>query len=138
MSKNVEVSYDQFNACENGADCVFIAIGGRGLKCYRNACERDTHYNHQKRLSALGLAPYVDDCVDVTFANGCNNYGYWSGLADVAVHHYATTYSNPKRKSDRADLKGRLGDAGYEWKDDHDGNWGYINGRAVLVDCAGY
>ncbi len=132
-----------------GACASFSVVNGIGVKTYRTGPARDIHYNEQKRLAALGLAPYVDGCVNYTDSDGANRYAYLSGLADsVASDVYNGFWPNSLRgaesdrikcESDREALKSELRDrAGYEWSDDHNGNWGYVNGRPVLIDCSGY
>jgi len=136
-----KLSHAAYGDCACGADCTFIQVGDRGLKCYNNSNIRDRFYRLQRSLAAKGLAPACDDCVEVKIDTSCGGrtvYAFWSVCADVACDVYATTNRSPKRLTDRDDLKDRLLRAGYSWLDIHDGNWGYINGRAVLIDVAGY
>jgi len=138
-STDIGVTYEKISSSsEFGNQATFLKVGNRGLKCYKSEYARNMHYRYQRKLSVIGLAPFVDDCVDVTMPDGSVKYAYWSGLADVAYEVFHNDYSNPKRGADHTDLKDRLEDANYDWCDDHDGNWGYVNGRAVLIDCAGY
>jgi len=136
-SSSVGVTSGSIARSENrGVYATFLKVGNRGLKCYNSPESRDQHYRYQRTLANKGLAPYCDDCVDMTLPDGSVKYAYWSGLAEVAMDRYdGELFVN---NEDCRDLKARLGDAGYDWHDDHSGNWGYVNGRAVLIDCSGY
>ena len=139
----IVITYADLESAESGIDCRFIIIGKRGLKCYRCHNERDRHYRYQTDLADCNDAPDTYGCVDVELTDGSVLYAYWTEIAVCASEVYATDYSNPKRQTDTDDLMGRLESAGYDWNDDHVGNWGYVkrNGRddhPVLIDCPGY
>jgi hypothetical protein len=144
LKSSAELSNDGSGACAS-----FSVVGGVGVKSYRTDAARDCHYREQKRLAALGLAPFVDGCVNYTDCDGTPKYAYLSGLADsVASDVYNGFWPHSLRgaesdrvkcESDREALRAELSDrAGYNWSDDHNGNWGYVNGRPVLIDCSGY
>jgi len=144
LKSSAELSYDGAGACAS-----FSIVDGIGVKSYNSAMARDCHYGEQKRLAALGLAPFVDGCVDYVDSTGTPKYAYLSGLADsVASDVYNGFWPHSLRgaesdrakcESDREALRTELFDrAGYSWVDDHNGNWGYVNGRPVLIDTSGY
>jgi len=142
-SSEIGITYASFDDVPSGVDCEFVIVGGRGLKVYRNAAKRDRFHRAQKSLASKGLAPAVDGCIDIVMDDDSVKYGYWSIVADIAIHNdYTFTdwgrragKTNSVIKRDKADLSERLGRAGYHWSDQCDFNFGYINGRAVLTDC---
>ena len=118
-STGIGVTYEKLReSSESGVYATFLIIGNRGLKCYRTQESRDQHYRHQRNLANKGLAPFCDDCVDVTMPDGSVKYAYWTGLAEVACEKWNGD-SNPQRSATSAmpimsrEAKGReLADSG--------------------------
>jgi len=124
----------------NGADCVaFIACGDRGgVKVFQTAQQAESHRSEQFRLSAFGLAPNCADCINTYDFNGQACWAYYTDRAEMFDQTRWTDDAYVAGcEEDAAQLKESLRAVGFDWTDgeDHTGNFGYIDGRCVLVDC---
>ena len=155
MQAMLSVSGETYDNSPSGCQCHFIRFGDKGIKVYRSREERDKSYNNQYRLSCIGLAPkcYFKADVEITGRNSWHGYAFETELADCrgsvkrpkldrwhsdACKDEWAEYDKECRRFNEAlnDLGDRLREAGCTWEDDHSGNVGFIDGRAVLVDCA--
>ncbi len=136
------ISYgDFFNKGRSGAMATFVPVSPTvGVKLYRDEDTCRSHYAGQADLADCDLAPECWDCSLFTFSDGSTMWGYYTEIAEVACDIDWDEYGERCRSADREELRENLACVGYEWEDDHSGNWGYSvsRGNAVLIDCPGY
>ena len=146
-SSDLGIDYSDFDGAPRGRHCIaFVKLSdNRALKVYDDRDYRDGYFKTQRMLSNKGLAPGCDDCIDVAMPDGSVKYAFTTIVADVAFDGYyghakRTDYAfrrgitETKASHDCWELKERLEDAGYIWRDTCIFNYGYVNGRAVLID----
>lgn len=116
----------------NGIDCFFYVVDGIGCKVFKRECARDDSYRMQTILHFYGFAPAVGNCFDFAGPDGELRYGHTTEIAEIvgqADRDGDTLYG------DIDDLKARMRDAGFDFRDDHSGNVGWVDGRMVCIDC---
>jgi hypothetical protein len=146
-SSDLGIDYSDFDDTPSGRHCkAFVRrTDGTALKVYDKRVFRDSYYAKQRELSNKGLAPACDDCIDIAMPDGSVKYAYTTIVADVPFDGFngrevETAYARrrgitrSKACSDLMDLRERLDRAGYHWRDACIFNYGYVNGRAVLID----
>ena len=147
MSSELGIGYADFDDVPRGRHCIaFVRLSeSRGLKVYNERDDRDRLYLLQRSLESKGMAPGCDGCIDLVMEDGSTKYAYVTIIADVAYDGYKgtecrTDYADSRNLTrsqvlaDCNDLANRLGRIGYMWRDCCIFNFGYINGRAVLID----
>ena len=158
MTTRMTLPNESFKGSPNGATCIMIKMGCRGIKVFERRDDRDLAYSNQTQLAAVGLAPktYFIGEIEITgatglYRSGFNGYVYETELADCLVPYpKRADYDNEDDYQEvRAhyfeeeepysaaipELKEKLESEGCMWNDAHEGNIGFIDGCAVLIDC---
>ena len=135
----------------SGCDCRFFAVNGIGLKVFRDRTVRDDSFFKQDYLHSIGLAPRVGNTFEMDF-EGRTMYGHTTGIAEPLVDCTGkneseageSVYSQFSRRADAQSLRSDIAEClrelrgdGCAWGDDHPGNFGLLDGKIVIIDCAG-
>lgn len=136
----------------SGNQCNFIDLGdGNGIKCFMNQEARDIAYTVQGYFDSRGMAPHVGNSFEIVDYNGDHWYCYTTEVAETLVGYgvenshaftdslyYADDYEyvlgndgskeNSLMERDSRDkyIYDCYNLTGYEYRDDHVGNWGWI------------
>jgi hypothetical protein len=123
-----------------GAACNFVPLDDEwGIKAYRSERCRDTAYYNQCRFYEVDEAPRVGDTFEI---------GDWFCYATEVVvplineEELASLYDEDEEPlcdyddyaDDIRETKERLHEKGLYYYDDHEGNFGWLNGRLVVLD----
>lgn len=132
----------------SGAFTVFVPISTRrGAKFFRAEKLRDSCYRFQRRLAQYGLAPKVFQTFETKF-NGILYYAFVTERADGAENGDQTAngdfpggctrvgnFPNEDFNVGYEQLVEALNALGVHWNDAHWGNFGFLDGRCVVIDC---
>lgn len=129
---------------DDGIDCKFYEYCGIGIKVYHSETTGRFTYEAQIKLSAIGVAPacwnlvclsdgrcaYLTELAVVARnlirrkIKGMDEYSREAGEVMDKVNNIRRTFQNKVRKVL----------PGVEIKDMHNGNWGFIGFRVVIID----
>jgi len=128
------------NDYPEGADVIaFVKCDDRrGIKIFRSAQQAESARAAQSSLSSIGLAPNCAECIRTVEYDGKAEWAYYTDRAEMFDQTRWTDDAYVAGcEEDAAQLKESLRAAGFDWADgeDHTGNYGWIDGRCVLVDC---
>lgn len=135
---------------DNGASCNFYKFKGYGIKVYTCEEVRDRAFEAQNSLADLGFAPEAYEKFDAANVQGAVIYAYTTELADTAVEAYADLYKmtvdevyselSEMRQNAYIDdhfafMLEEMSNVNLGMYDVHIGNFGWVDGRAVVIDC---
>lgn len=121
-----------------GVSCSFWKIGDIGVKCYQSAEVRDWNFSLQKIASLHGIGP---KCYNRFKIEGCYTYYcYSTQCVDMLLRDYMKAnhmHCDYLLCSDRHPfhhvwLEGKA--IGIVNNDDHESNYGLLNGKVMLID----
>ena len=129
----------------SGSTCKFIDLeNGYGLKCYKECYYKnyETAYTVQKYMAERNAAPKVGESIKIG-----DYYCYVTEVIEVMSEYgHDNDYAENKEDLDdddsryqdmqeAEDLFAESNEWGYDYLDDHTGNYGYLaNGTCVVID----
>ena len=135
----------------NGIECAFIPLSSqRGVKVFFKARESNSSRRAQSIFYKLGFAPRVySETLHVEFSCNIetnNDYHSLSFDRNDIYYGYITqkvrvvpsgSYCNDRQQELVSVLDKKLDKIGWDMCDRHDGNYGFLGNRAMLIDFGG-
>jgi hypothetical protein len=138
---------EKLKVSPGGLYCVFVKLDENwGIKLYKNEEYRDCAYNSQKEvLDGCRLAPEIGEKVNVG-----NRFGYITEIVDLVIPTEELDLycgggddDHPLGEKSIYDIfpnvdcgmiYRKLESVGFDFDDDHLGNWGIKNGSPIPID----
>lgn len=133
----------------HGAECTFYKVGQCGIKCYNSEEQRNRVYACQLLMWRMGFAPEPYHKINATNGEAVI-FAYTTELAVTSAEVFAeqrgqtvdemyaaNAYTVEDKFLDEhfSELLDSMREQNICMGDTHIGNFGWVDGRAVVIDC---